>query len=188
MRLLKVAVSVLTLFIGLTLSAAENDACSVLPTARLESAQKAKFVSTKAGHHDDGRLTTSSCYYRMDPEALSVSLQVLSHSKGDTIDLHEFWESRFAEDAGERGKEASEKQERREERREKERDGEEEKQRPPQKIVGLGEEAFWVDTGRDGALYVINGPKIYRLSLGGSAPQDEKKQRAIALIRTALGS
>lgn len=186
MRLLKVAVTVLVIPMGLTLSAAENDACSALPTTKLEGAQKAKFVSTKSSHHDDGRLTTSSCYYRMDPEALSASLQVLSHSKGDTIDLHEFWESRFAEDAGEREKkEAGEEHERRESK-EKEREGEDEKQKPPQKVAGLGEEAFWVDTGRDGALYVISGSKIYRLSLGGSAPQEEKKERAVTLIRTVL--
>src|SRR3954471_2314880 len=112
--------------------AAEPNICKAIPASQLERVQKAKLLIAKPTEHDDGKLTTSACYFRMDPDALSVSLEIMSRSKGDSIDPREFWESRFREREVENGKELSEN---------------EEKRVPPEKLNGLGDDAYWVDTG-----------------------------------------
>lgn len=149
--------------------AAEPGICKTFSAGDLEQIQGAKLRLVKPPEHD-GKLTVASCYFRMDPDAKSVSLEIISRSKGDAMDPREFWRSRFdksrEEDEGE-----AESTERR---------------RPPEKIDNLGDEAYWFDTGRDGALYVLRGGKIIRLSLGGATPRDRKKKQAEQLARVIV--
>jgi hypothetical protein len=109
----------------------------------------------------------------------SVSPQVISRSGKNRIDPREFWKKKFHEAKDD--KDADE-----EEKTDKEQGEERERKRPPVPVPGLGDEAYWVDTGRDGALYVLSGDRIVRLSVGGAAAQDAKRATATRLARTAL--
>jgi hypothetical protein len=165
--MLRLSVLTLMLAVATALQAGEPMVCKALPTVELERAQKAKLLVVKPLERDNGKLTTASCYFRMDPDSQSVSLEIMSRSKGDSIDPREFWESHFNE-ASEQKEQVNDLKEHR---------------HPPEKIDHLGDEAYWVDTGRDGALYVLNAGKIIRLSLGGKTPQAEKKQHAVRLAK-----
>jgi hypothetical protein len=171
-RTLRLLMLVSVLLMAAALHANETSVCKALSAADLEHTQNAKLLLVKPLQRDDGKLTTASCYFRMDPDSESVSLEIISRSKGDSIDPREFWKSHFSE--------AREQDEQENEAREH--------HRPPEKIDNLGDEAYWVDTGRDGALYVLNGGKIIRLSLGGKTPQTEKKQRAVQLSTLLLSN
>ncbi len=53
------------------------------------------------------------------------------------------------------------------------------KKGPPQKIEGLGDEAYWV--GNDdmiGALSVLNGSHHFTISLGGAGDQESKLEKS----------
>jgi hypothetical protein len=155
------------------------DPCSLLSAATLEQTQGAKFSASQRTVRDDGKFTTSQCFYRLLPESNSVSLQVLSHSAKDAIHPREFWRKKFHLSKQE---EAEEKEKPDAEREEKEL----EHRRPPQHVPGIGDEAYWVDTGRDGALYALAGDQIVRLSLGGKASYTEKLKKATALGKLVI--
>jgi hypothetical protein len=153
----------------------------------IAKAQRAHFVSSKPTAHDDGRLETATCYYKLEPEYQSVSLEVISRSKTGVGSPPEFWRERFRGDTQEqdfdRDETASNKKS-----AEDEGVAEAEHRKRPEHVEDVGDDAYWVNTGRDGALYVLNGERIIRLSLGGRTPQEEKKVRAIEIANSALKS
>lgn len=90
---------------------------------------------------------------------------------------------------GEREKERdkkSAKEREKEKAREKNREEEEEEAAPPQKIAGVGDEAFWTGSRVGGALYVLKGSTYLRVSVGGAGDQQSKINKSKALARLAL--
>jgi hypothetical protein len=62
----------------------------------------------------------------------------------------------------------------------------EEERKPPQKIEGVGEEAFWIGNRIGGALYVLKNNAILRISVGGADNQETKINKSKALSLKAL--
>lgn len=58
-----------------------------------------------------------------------------------------------------------------------------EKKTKPDKMEGLGEEAFVIPQRFGGVLYVLNGPNFFRLSVGGG-PGDTREKK-LATLRAA---
>jgi hypothetical protein len=58
-----------------------------------------------------------------------------------------------------------------------------EKQAKPEKIDGLGEEAFAIPQKFGGVLYVLKGSNFFRLSIGGG-PADTPEKK-LAMLRAA---
>ncbi len=88
-------------------------------------------------------------------------------------DPKEFWRDTFHEE--------------RQKVNEREKDGaragkkeEEEKSAPPQKVNGVGDEAFWMGSRVGGALYVLKGSNYLRISVGGAGDSDENHSKAVA--------
>jgi len=138
--------------------------------------QGAPFVSNTSSVHDDGRFHVATCYYKLQPEAQSVSLEIIAPSKSGASSPATLWREKFRSDDRRRGSHDV--------RVDGEVDAEKDSQ--PVHIDNLGDDAFWVNTGRDGALYLLSGNKIIRLSLGGKAAQNEKKARAIQITGSLL--
>src|SRR3954467_6701413 len=111
-----------------------NDVCRLIPDNVIAKTQGSKPVSARATSSDRGNLQASQCFYELAPFAQSVSLQVISRSGKDHVDVREFWKSRFhaakADDDGD--KEDHSKTE------------EHERQKAPVAVKGVAEEAFWV--------------------------------------------
>ena len=159
----------------------DNSACSRISSDVLAKLQVAQFVDTKPTSHDDGHFRTSTCYYRMNPDYQSVSLEIISHSRSGHDDPSELWNRKFHAEKTDENSEAREKKD-----GDREEAEENEHHKPPEHVDGVGDDAYWVDTGRDGALYVLKGDEIFRLSLGGRTPQQEKRTRAVTIANSAL--
>jgi len=117
----------------------------------------------------------------------------------DAMDPEEFWRERFHQvqehDGKDRDRERDKNKAReRDKDRERERVAdrkrgeveEEEEGAPPQKISGVGEEAYWVGNRIGGALYVLKGDAYLRISIGGPLDQTGKIRKSRILARKAL--
>jgi hypothetical protein len=103
------------------------------------------------------------CLYALPDFSGSVSLELTRGAK-----VRELWKERF----GEKESEAS-------------REGEEEEERP-ERVRGIGDQAFWTGNPRLGGLYVLRKGAMLRLSVGGNDPKAKKLRRLTALARFAL--
>ena len=163
------------------------DPCSLLTREEVGSAQGEEIKETRTAPGNSRRLAVSQCYYQTTTPAKSVSLEVTRRLSGqaNALSPREFWEERFEKAAGEkeRGKEG-----RREADKTSARDeGEEEEEGPPaQRVTGIGDEAFWAGNRIMGALYVLKGNTIIRISVGGVADQGARLERTKTLARLAL--
>jgi hypothetical protein len=54
------------------------------------------------------------------------------------------------------------------------------------RVAGVGDEAVWSGNRLAGALYVMKGETIVRVSVGGDASQEQKIERAKKLAARAL--
>ncbi|HSS19945.1 MAG TPA: hypothetical protein VLL54_07720 [Pyrinomonadaceae bacterium] len=160
---------------------ATKDVCSLLDQSAIAAVQGTAVQQAQATGNDSGDLNISQCYYMAISEAgknLSVHLQVIQRNakslRPDAV--NEFWEARFEREESKR-----ESAERRGERREEEEEG-----IKPVAVRGIGNEAFWVKSGRAGTLFVKSNREIFRLSLGGSETEREKLEKSKTLARQLL--
>jgi hypothetical protein len=66
------------------------------------------------------------------------------------------------------------------------REQDEEKGRPPKKVEGIGDDAYWIANRVGGALYVLKNDVFIRISVGGPESEDAKINRCKALAEKAL--
>ena len=111
----------------------------------------------------------------------SVSLTVTQQNSDTGAEsIRELWKQRFST-TGSHDKE-----------RERERDNkaraleEEDEGAPPERVKGIGEEAYSVGNAKFGALYVLKGNKILRISVGGSHSQPERIRKMKSLAQYAV--
>jgi len=69
---------------------------------------------------------------------------------------------------------------------EEEEEGDEEEDSRPQRVQGLGEEAYLTGNRRTSTLYVLKGDAVLRLSVSGPDERAAKLKRATALAAKAL--
>ena len=143
-------------------------ACTLLTSEETEAVQGEAFKATKASQKSIAGLTSSQCYFELPTAMNSIVLTVTQRTEGaEGRDPKQNWQELF--------------------HREKpsEKTGEEEGP-GPEKIEGLGDEAFWTGSRVGGALYVLKGNSFIRISLGGSGDHAEKKQKSKALAQSVL--
>src|SRR4029077_1341196 len=114
----------------------------------------------------------------------SVSLAVTQRDpvSPSARDPKEFWQQTF-------GRYESEMRERKGDEDEKKkslRDEDEERGRPPKKIEGVGDDAFWTANRMGGALYVLKNNVFIRISVGGPETEESKIERSKTLAAKAL--
>ena len=155
------------------------DACGLLTAEEVKSVQGEAFKETKASEGSDNGMVVSQCFFSLPTFANSVNLAVMQKGEGNGArDPREFFEKTFA------GRAESEREKEREKR---ERKSEEEKEgSAPQKIDGVGDEAFWTGNRVGGALYVLKHDAYIRVSIGGAGDQKTKIEKSKALARLAL--
>jgi hypothetical protein len=156
------------------------DACALLTSGEIEAVQGEPLKETKLSGQASGGFSTSQCFFTLPTFTNSVSLSVTQKGEGgDAHDPREFFQERFHE------KSRSEK-ERERERDKKKGEEEEEEGAPPQKVTGVGDEAYWTGSRAGGALYVLKGSSYVRISIGGAAAQDAKIKKTKALAAKAI--
>jgi hypothetical protein len=129
------------------------------------------FKSTKASQGPGPGLKVSQCYFEMPTPVNSIVLTVTR--KADAAsgrDPRESWRELFY----------SEKP------RERDKEKEEGEGKGPDKIEGVGEEAFWSGSRIGGALYVLQGDAYIRISVGGAGDQAQKLEKCKTLAAAVL--
>jgi len=126
---------------------------------------------TKPSGKSGEGFSVSQCYFTLPTSSNSISLTVMQKADGpDARDPKHYWEEIFHR--------ASDK--------EKGREGEREKAAAPEKIPGLGDEAFWTGNRVGGDLYVLKGNSYIRISVGGVGDQATKIKKSKDLAEMVL--
>lgn len=155
------------------------DACALLNSDEVQAVQGEAIKETKLSGQATGGFSISQCFYTLQTFTNSISLTV-AH-RGDGAGAHnptDFWRETFHESeheekekGGKGGKKLSE---------------EEEEGAPPERVRGVGDEAYWTGSRIGGALYVLKGNSYLRISIGGAADQATKKNRSKTLAQKAV--
>jgi hypothetical protein len=95
-------------------------------------------------------------------------------------DPKDFWHDTFQE-----GKSVEKEKDGDSDRNKKKR-GEEEELSRPEKVTGIGDDAYWTGSRVGGALYVLKGNAYVRVSVGGPANQADKIKKSKTLAQRAM--
>jgi hypothetical protein len=159
------------------------DACALLTSKEIESVQGEPVKETKLTGQSTGGFSISQCFFTLPTFTNSVSLLVAQKGEGaGANDPKEFWRDTFHED---KGKEKDKDRDRKGDH-DKKRGEEEEEGAPPQKITGIGDEAYWTGSRVGGAIYVLKRNAYVRISIGGPADQATKIKKSKALAQKAI--
>jgi hypothetical protein len=151
---------------GATAPPASGYACGLLTGDEVRAVQGEAFKDAKPSEKSGAGLLVSQCYFELPVAVNSIVLTVTRKAEGgrDPIDN---WRDIFY-----REKESRKKEE-----------GEEKK---PERIDGVGDEAFWEGTRVGGVLYVLKGNSYIRISVGGAGDQAQKIEKSKALAESVL--
>jgi hypothetical protein len=156
------------------------DACALLTSNEIEPVQGEAVKETKLSGQSSGGFNMSQCFFTLPTFNNSISLLVAQKGEGaGAKDPRDFWRDTFHENKpGDKDKDRD--------RNKKRGEDEEEEHTPPQKITGIGDEAYWTGSRVGGALYVLKGNSYIRISIGGPADQATKIKKSKALAAKAI--
>lgn len=164
---------------------ANIDACSLITKEEVKSVQGSPVSDAKSNDQSDGKFRYAQCFYTTDPFNKSVSLAVTQADSASAAlrDPKDFWEQTFGKYEGQMRRREGDEEEKAKSLKSNE---QEERARPPKKIEGLGDSAFW-NTGRvGGSLYVLKGHVFIRISVGGLDTDEERLEKTKKLAAKAL--
>jgi hypothetical protein len=142
------------------------DACTLLTKEEVQAVQGEPFKDTKPSQKMAAGLSISQCYFELPTAVNSIVLTVTRKAESGG-DPGQSWRDMFHRESASRKKEEAEEKE-------------------PQKIDGLGEEAFWTGNRVGGALFVLKGNCYIRISVGGAGDQARKIEKSKALAESVL--
>jgi hypothetical protein len=171
-------------------NAAKFDVCGLIKNEEIEAIQGSPIKETKSSGRSNAGIHTAQCFYTAAEFSRSVSLAVTMRDPDTSSDrsIKDFWHETFgrseqAEKEREQAGDKEKKESLREQRREK---GEEEGGSPPQKISGVGEDAYWSGNRVGGALYVLTKDAFVRISVGGADNAETKINKSKQLAEKAV--
>src|SRR3954466_7740448 len=150
------------------------DACSLLTSEEIQSIQGEAVQETKPSNSSGKGFYAAQCYFALPTHTNSVVVTVTQRAAGATgKGPREWWAETFHREEGEREPERGRGREREEE----------ERKTPPQKIDGVGDEAFWTGNAVGGAIYVLKDDVYIRVSTGGKDQLDRSKRLAELAVK-----
>jgi hypothetical protein len=136
------------------------DASKLLTSEEIQSVLGEPLKEPVAATRSEAGFAISQCYFTLPTPSNSAVLTVTSRGNGNQAqDPRQFWMEKFHPSQDEDAKKRQE---------------EERKPVPPEKVDGVGDEAYWVESGSTGALYVLQANNFIRVAIGGT---DEKPAR-----------
>jgi hypothetical protein len=166
------------------------DACTLLTSPEIRSIQDESLQETKASGAVEGGLSISQCFYALPTFTKSINLVITQRADGTGArDPKDFWEATFDKESERERERKRDKRSKKDDKEARGRNREEEEEgeaAPPQKIEGLGDEAFWTGGRVGGALYVLKGNAFLRVTVGDSGNQQTNINKSKALARLAL--
>lgn len=167
---------------------ARVDVCALLTSDDLKSVQGEAVKEAQRSDRRDGDFIVAQCYYALPTTSNSVVLNVTTANEGQGAGSpKKFWEDTFGRDEAKGGGREKER-EREKVKKDKPKAGgeEEESDAAPEKINGLGDEAFWIASRVGGALYVLKKDVFFRLSVGGAGDEKAKLKKSKTLAQQVL--
>lgn len=144
----------------------EIDVCSLVSDEEIQRITGATVRSRKGGKTAHRGLRVTQCYFEMPTAAESMVVAVFQAASANGTTARAGWKEMFERDFDqEREREGG-----------REREREEKEAARPEKIDGVGEEAFSIPQRFGAALYVLQGDKYLRLSIGGGPGDDHAKK------------
>ena len=171
------------------------DACTLLTADDLKGVQGQAYKDAKRSDRLDGDFIVAQCYFAMPTMANSVVLNVTTpKDEPGARTPKAFWEQTFGGDEekertgkGERDREKEKQKDKaRSQPAERGEEGEEKEAAPPERVKGLGDEAFWVASPVGGAIYVLKNDLFFRISVGGAGDQKTKLNKSKLLAEKVL--
>lgn len=138
------------------------NACQVLSARDVAAVQGARFKSAKLKESGTRDIQMSQCIYALPRNADSVTVDLI---RGKT---RAFWKRHFPDEQLASSKARAERE------------------AHAVRVSGVGDEAVWSGNRLAGALYVMKGETIVRVSVGGDASQEQKIEKAKKLAARAL--
>lgn len=174
--------------------------CLLIPDEEMKAAQGESPADAQGSEHTAEGVSMSQCFFRLPSFDRSVSLEVVSGERGA---LGEYWRRRFHPSAVEAREQLRQREEegklRREEELKREREAggvreggrrkknREEEHWRPERVAGLGEEAYWSGNQKMWTLAVLSRGRVVRVTLaGGPEIKAENLKRATELARVVL--
>jgi hypothetical protein len=145
---------------------AAADACTLLKKEEVQAVQGEPFKDTKPSQKIAAGLSISQCYFELPTAVNSIVLSVTRKAESGG-DPKQSWREMFHRETASRKKE-------------------EEEEKEPQRIDGIGEEAFWTGNRVGGALFVLKGNCYIRISVGGAGDQAQKIEKSKAVAESVL--
>ena len=132
------------------------DACALLTAEEVQRIQGAAVEQITPSVRTSDGIAVSQCYIKLPTGAASLSLAVMQRSGNAAASTpRTLWEETFHLEKPKRIG----------------RDGQEKKRRAPEKIDGIGDEAFWAGGRFGGTMHVLKGETSFTLSIGGPAEE-----------------
>ena len=157
-----------------SLRTANGNACGLLGSSDFQRVQGEQLKDVKPTDRVEGGLHVTQCFYSLATASKSVALTLMMRDSGPNgRDPRDFWNETFHRDKGRRSVE-------------KESESEEENEAAAEAIKGIGDEAFWSGNRFGGALYILKGKTLVRLSIGGGDNQETRIRKSKALAQSVL--
>ena len=168
---------------GATTNQPKIDACTLITGDEVRQIQGSPIKDAKSSEQADGRFRIAQCFYTAETFNKSVSLALTQSDPAskNAGDPKEFWEQTFGRYEGEAKEEQGD-----EEKKKSLREEDEEKGRPPKKIDGVGDAAYWTANRMGGALYALKNHVFIRVSVGGPEDEQAKIDKSKALAQKIL--
>jgi hypothetical protein len=166
------------------------DVCSLLSSKQIQSVQGERAKETTASMKSEGGLSVAQCFFTLPTFTNSISLAVTRRAEGNGArNPRDFWNETFPSERASKVRDKDrDSQENETRERDHDSDGTEEKEEDvaPQRIEGVGNEAFWLGNAIGGALYVLKDNAFVRISIGGPSDQRTKINRSRMIARLVL--
>ena len=144
------------------------NACEVLSARDVAKVQGAKFTSAKLTEMSAHSMKVSQCFYALPLLSDSVTVDLI---RGD---VRTFWKQHFANvrDDDDDVKPVANRSS--------------EPDAHARRVGGIGDAAVWSGNRLAGALYVLKGETVLRVSVGGGGTQEQKIEKSKKLAERAL--
>jgi hypothetical protein len=147
-----------------------TNACTLLTKEEIQAVQGEPFTDSISSGKTGSGLSVSQCYFQLPKAVNSIVVTLTKKAEGPGArDPAKNWEEMFDPEK------KAEKEEK------------EEAEKEPEKVEGIGDEAFWTGNRVGGALYVLKGNSYIRISVGGAGDQANKIRKSKALAQSILG-
>jgi hypothetical protein len=141
-------------------------ACDLLAPHEIQTVQHVNVEGSKPSDQQQRSLRFAQCLFTAADFVHSVSLTVITADAAGGAAVQTYWANTFHRRP--MSAHASRKKD------------------PPRRIAEMGDEAFWTGDSRTGALYVLAGDSVLRISVGGVTDEAERIRRSRRLAQAAL--